>query len=98
MRVWFNGRTPASQAGNGGPIPLTRFIFPGGIEADTSALESSEGGRLRMRSGSDEGEGFPSPAFNFRAGIEVLHPPVVGRPERLLKKNLFNPSFSPLFL
>jgi len=51
-----------------------------------------------MRSGSDEGEGFPSPAFNFRAGIEVLHPPVVGRPERLLKKNLFNPSFSPLFL
>lgn len=24
MRMWFNGRTPASQAGNGGSIPLIR--------------------------------------------------------------------------
>jgi hypothetical protein len=25
MRVWFNGRIPASQADGGGSIPLTRF-------------------------------------------------------------------------
>lgn len=24
MRMWFNGRTPASQAGSGGSIPLIR--------------------------------------------------------------------------
>lgn len=27
MRMWFNGRTPASQAGNGGSIPLIRSIL-----------------------------------------------------------------------
>ena len=27
-RVWFNGRTKASQALNGGSIPLTRFCCP----------------------------------------------------------------------
>jgi hypothetical protein len=26
MRVWFNGRTPASQAGGEGSIPFTRSI------------------------------------------------------------------------